>query len=320
MRNIAIKERSGSYFIRFKFNKVEHAKTWGRIGDEEALAELNLIVKRIERDIAKDAFRGLDDYFTKSESWDKEKLLEGLSNLAASSYPANALRMHLENYRYQIRCESDARKFIDSLNVSEATKARYATTMKRVAPLLCQNLCYKQKKGSPDPFSMYEIDKILNACDNHHLSQLIQFWLATGLRTGEMAAMNKNWVDFKEGRLKVLGAYSRKRKVFKAAKSGQHRTMPLNTSCLDYLGSLNQEGSYFFFLRDPANFTCRKWKPLLKKADVRYRRPYTLRATCASAKIVVYKGDLARVAYEMGHSIQVLSEHYAGVIHSIKAE
>ena len=212
---------------------------------------------------------------------------------------------------------------MESLPVVAATKARYLSILKQVAPTLCENITYTGSKGKPDPFQLDELERmfcVLRVREDKPLESLLRFWLATGLRTGEMAALSMDWVSPLCTSLVIKGSYHVPSQQIKNCKSGHNRQIPIMPILDELLAKLPmvRPGQYpFAELRYTGNFVSRKWQPLLSEAQVRYRRPYTLRHTCASNKIVEYRGDLARVAHEMGHSIDVLTKHYAGVIHQV---
>ncbi len=66
---------------------------------------------------------------------------------------------------------------------------------------------------------------------------------------------------------------------------------------------------------DDQNFRPRAWKKILAECSIEYRRPYALRHSAISHALANGANPID-VAAQTGHSVKVLFETYAHVIHS----
>lgn len=142
--------------------------------------------------------------------------------------------------------------------------------------------------------------------------RLIQFALWTGLRTSELIALEWGDIDW------LLGSFDVRRAITKASKgkpeatktiSGR-RTVKLLQPALTVLGEqkpatfLRGKGLVFINERSGGGWTgsqiYRTWGDALKRAGVRYRRPYQTRHTYASMMLSAGEHPMW-VAQQMGH-------------------
>ncbi len=167
-----------------------------------------------------------------------------------------------------------------------------------------------------DPFTKDEQTAILSALKGQH-KNLIQFALWTGIRTSELVALEWSDIDFIRGTAFIQRAktqYSRQPEKTKTASSV--REVKLLSPALDALQSQKQhtfiEGERIF--KNPntgqpwtGDQQIRKfWKWALKRAGVRYRKPYQTRHTYAS--MMLSAGEpLAWVSSQMGHSTVIIT-------------
>lgn len=177
------------------------------------------------------------------------------------------------------------------------------------------------KKTDIDPFTRNEQLAILDALNGQH-KHLIQFALWTGLRTSELVGLEWDDVDWIRGTVLIQRAktqYSRKPETTKT-RSG-NREVKLLEPALAALQAQKQftflEGQRIF--KNPntnknwdGDQQIRKfWKWALKRAGVRYRRPYQTRHTYAS--MMLSAGEpLAWVSKQLGHStVTMTAKAYA---------
>lgn len=163
-----------------------------------------------------------------------------------------------------------------------------------------------------DPFSPDEQQAIL-AVAPAELRNMWQFMLWTGLRTSEMVALNWGDVDFRRGVVVINKALTNAADEPEDTKTrAGRRSVKLLTPALDALKaqksiSLLQGGPIFVSHISGQRWTgdqqIRKtaWMPLLKKACVRYRRPYQTRHTYASMMLSAGEHPMW-VAKQMGHA------------------
>lgn len=183
---------------------------------------------------------------------------------------------------------------------------------------------FKEDNVRPDPFTPEEIAAFLP-----HMSapivNLVKFWISTGLRTGELIALQWGDIDLKGGKICIRHAVSRG--VYKQPKSGEIRWVKMGPQAKEALQAQfdlgGQTGEYVF----PNPFTNRRWadeskicsrfKAALALAGVRYRRPYHCRHTYASTQLSLGESVLF-VAEQLGHrNCAMVLRHYARWIPSV---
>lgn len=76
--------------------------------------------------------------------------------------------------------------------------------------------CDKKLKDTLTPM---EIEQMRNACSTNRQKAMIEFLYSTGVRVSEMISINKNDIDFKNSRVKVLGKGNKERWCFINAKA-----------------------------------------------------------------------------------------------------
>lgn len=167
-----------------------------------------------------------------------------------------------------------------------------------------------------DPFTQDEVEKLL-----HHARAderpLVQFWLETGLRTGELLALTHSQVDFENKQLIinaniVTGMIDGKiQPVMKAPKTAAGtRTVDLSEKAMQALRQqqLLWPGTDRVWI-NPASgepwvneSQLRKilWVPLVKRSKVTYRNPYQCRHTYASTLLTAGANPFW-LASQMGH-------------------
>lgn len=165
----------------------------------------------------------------------------------------------------------------------------------------------KIKKHDPEPFTEEELHKIFSVLNPRHRLMFYTMF-ATGLRSGEILALKWGQVDFEKHLIQVVA--TRTRGIEGAPKTDysiRSVFMPplvedelkaliegTNISSTDYV-FVTQYGQPYKEMPHEA------WKESLKKAGVKYRRPYVLRHTHASHAL--QSGiNLAYVSATLGHS------------------
>lgn len=180
-----------------------------------------------------------------------------------------------------------------------------------------------------DPFTAEEQAAILEALPPDG-RPVIQFAFWTGLRTSELVALEWGDIDWQGKRFKVTRAITQAAKgTAETTKTiAGTRTIDLLPHALEALKAqkslsfLHPSGRVFINPRTGEPWTgdqaIRKtmWTYALKRAGVRYRRPYQTRHTYAS--MMVSAGEpLAWVSNQMGHAHVVTTARiYAGWISS----
>lgn len=177
---------------------------------------------------------------------------------------------------------------------------------------------YKRKEGvkkqdDVDPFTSEEQTAILNALQGQGRN-LIQFALWTGLRTSELVALEWGDIDWKRNVVRIQRAETQAASIPETTKTKAGiREVKILAPALQALKSqkahsyLHPSGRLFLNPRTGEPWSgdqpIRKtlWEHALKKAEVRYRRPYQTRHTYASMMLSAGESPMW-VAQQMGHS------------------
>jgi integrase len=171
-----------------------------------------------------------------------------------------------------------------------------------------------------DPFTIEEIGAILAACSGPQERNLWKFAFATGMRTSEFIALEWSAVDFALAKVQVL----QKRvehvteKTLKTAAG--KRAIDLRQGALEALIDQQQYsggagGTVFIDDRMDKpwgndHILRMRWIRILRKAGVRYRKPYQTRHTFASSLLCNGENPLY-VANQMGHAtLEMLHKRY----------
>jgi integrase len=177
----------------------------------------------------------------------------------------------------------------------------------------------KSVRKEPEPFTKDEVTKILSGLESPY-REFYQFFLWTGLRTGELLGLRWEDVDIDSGVAHIRTNITNGQE--KAPKTkGSIRSIELHPKALEALMIiLNSKyyDSYRVFI-DPKTLTTYKyadglrkyvWKPTLLKVGVRYRYPYQCRHTFASTMLSQGKNPMW-VASQMGHvGLKMINDVY----------
>lgn len=309
---IRVKERSGSYFLRVSVKGQSFNLTMGAVGNLADKAKAEFIAHQAQQDIKAGRFTGFDAYTDSYSLPTTLEIIEKLSKHEGHNY--QAVKTKLESYGKQIRNGRELQAFFETLNVSEPTKARYLSCIRKAYPsALWDGLSFSQSKGAPDPFTKQELTAILEFKETLLETQILQFWSAHGLRTGEMAALSISDIDFDEGWITIRHSWDSKKHSKKDTKTGVVRRVPLAVpKC--FFETFLETSSPFSPLRNISNFVRDHWAPRLDELGIRYRSPYKLRHTWISRQLKEQQGDVVKVARWAGNSPQAIWKNYAGYL------
>ncbi len=180
----------------------------------------------------------------------------------------------------------------------------------------------KWQREPPDPFDAGEIDAILGHAGAHYpeaVSNLLEFWSWTGLRTSELFALRWSSVDLRKRTVTIREANVRG--VVKATtKTAVSREVALNSRALGAIQrqrALSGFSELVFFdprydepWADERALRRSYWTPALRALGIRYRRPYNLRHSYATAMLMAGMTP-AFCARQLGHSIEMFLRTYA---------
>lgn len=181
----------------------------------------------------------------------------------------------------------------------------------------------KYQKPPPDPFSREETEQIIADAARAHEGQvhnMTEFWFWTGLRTSEILALDWKNVDLANGSMliaSVLVAGKQKDRT----KTAVARTVLLNSRALVALQRQHKlthsAGGRVF--QDPRRnegwqneeaFQRIYWRRMLKRLEIRYRRPYNMRHSYATAMLMAGMTP-AFCARQLGHSVEIFLGTYS---------
>ncbi|WP_303230456.1 site-specific integrase [Comamonas kerstersii] len=161
-----------------------------------------------------------------------------------------------------------------------------------------------------DPFTLEERAAILKACRADELP-MFQFWFETGLRPGELQALEWQHIDFDKVTARI--EQNQVAGVIKGPKteSGK-RTIDLSP---DAIAALKTQKSISFMRgkrvwlnprtlkpwETDAQVRKTAWLPLMERAGIKYRNPYQIRHTYASTRLTAGANPWY-IADQMGHA------------------
>lgn len=181
----------------------------------------------------------------------------------------------------------------------------------------------KHQKLPPDPFTREETERIIAESARAYAGQvhnLIEFWFWTGLRTSEILGLEWGNVDLASGSILVATALVAGKQKDRT-KTAVARTVLLNSrsrAALERQRAFTQVigGTVF---QDPRHnkrwvgamtFMRVYWAPILKRLGIRYRRPYNMRHSYATAMLMAAMRP-AFCAKQLGHSVEIFLTTYA---------
>ncbi|MGM0768908.1 MAG: tyrosine-type recombinase/integrase [Pseudomonadota bacterium] len=166
----------------------------------------------------------------------------------------------------------------------------------------------KQQKVHIEPFSMTEVESILNRVrEDYRNYYLLRFY--TGMRTGEVDGLKWEYVDFERREILVRETLIHGKTEY-TKTDGSQREIPMFGPVYDALKvqyeSTGKLSKFVFCNRlgeplDHNNVTKRVWYPLLEHLNLKKRRPYQTRHTAAT--LFLASGENPEwVARTLGHS------------------
>lgn len=163
------------------------------------------------------------------------------------------------------------------------------------------------------PFTAEEQTEILNACREPQCRNLFQFAFWSGLRTSELIALEWGDIDWQRGIVRVSRAKTQASDTAEGTKTRRGtRDVKLLAPAISALTAQKSHthlagGAVFHNPRTGEPWTGDQpirhgaWTAALKKAGIRYRRPYQTRHTYASMMLSAGESPMW-VAAQMGHA------------------
>lgn len=181
----------------------------------------------------------------------------------------------------------------------------------------------KHQKEPPDPFDRGEVADIIADIQKHAppaVANLVRFWFWTGLRTSEIAGLQWGAIDWRRKTATIAEVMVRGEEKSRT-KTNKARQVILNSEALAALTAQKEHtflaGKHVFL--DPRYgapwteeraFRRSYWTPSLKRLGIRYRRPYNMRHSYATAMLMAGMNP-AFCAGQLGHSVEMFLTTYA---------
>ena len=167
-----------------------------------------------------------------------------------------------------------------------------------------------------------EVDKLINATGDSMERAMVLTALRTGMRLGELCALEWKDIDWFNRHIVVQRSYVRKQ--VKSTKSNKIRYIPMTSDLYDCLSNLGKKHNAIFYSRDGGYM--QKWKAQevlerqCERAGVERATWHILRHTFASL-LAQYGESMFSIQRLMGHSTIMMTERYAhfgtGRLHSV---
>lgn len=181
----------------------------------------------------------------------------------------------------------------------------------------------RRQKKPADPFTLVEADAIIADMRKHYpepIWNLVEWWFFTGVRTSEMAGLHWGKTDLFNKNFVVDEALVRGNEE-DSTKTNAERTVMLNSRALaaltrqkahSYLAGEHVwlDSRYGTPWTEERAFRRSYWTPTLKRLGIRYRRPYAMRHTYATAMLMAGMTP-AFCAGQLGHSVEIFLGTYA---------
>ena len=169
-----------------------------------------------------------------------------------------------------------------------------------------------------EPFSSKEVGILLQSATGN-LKRFIAIGFYTGLRTGEIMALEKSDIDLEKGEISVSKTIT-DGKLQSPKTKASVRKVPIFDELVPYLKNIEENG-YIFSKKDNTHYSAfpghyaREWEALLKTCSISYRKIYGTRHTFIVNMIRNSGMSILEIAQFAGHTtIQMIVKHYAKFI------
>lgn len=181
------------------------------------------------------------------------------------------------------------------------------------------------KRNDVEILSNEEINIIKQYIKNTNFELLFLLDLGTGLRQGELLALDWNHIDLNKNEIKIEQSakevyiydspeHKHIKTIIQTPKT-QHsfRTIPLPSSLVDKLKAINNKKGYLFLDEEgqilKGKNVSTKWTKILKECNIPHKKFHSIRHTYGS--LLLQKGiDIETVAELMGHTAISITQIY----------
>ncbi|MDD3323705.1 MAG: tyrosine-type recombinase/integrase [Sulfurospirillaceae bacterium] len=162
-----------------------------------------------------------------------------------------------------------------------------------------------------NPFTADEVKRILEGAKayNFNFEYFLAMGFFTGMRTGEILALKRQDIDFKNNMIHIRSTISRFGDV-KPKTFGSIRDIPIIDTLYPYILQMFEKENDNYLMttqygnayQDTHIFCIYWWKPLLESLGIPYRRPYNMRHTFATNMLYKELCTPVELSQYLGHS------------------
>lgn len=166
----------------------------------------------------------------------------------------------------------------------------------------------KVQKKDIEPFTLDEVNLLISKVRPDYRNYFIVRFF-TGMRSAEINGLKWRFVDFERRQILVRETFTKGRIEY-TKNDGSQREITMSSMVLEALQAQREvtaERSEYVFCDgvghpiDSDNFNHRVWQPLLRHLELRKRRPYETRHTCATLWLAAGENP-QWIASQLGHT------------------
>ncbi len=314
--------RGNRYRVKLEARNVEQAKKLATDIEFQILAGNYKVLNQGKSITLKElSDRYLEYAMTKKRSWDRDVVsLKNILNMEIDNkklgdYMVEAIKVaHIQKYQIRRKRELDvkyAKKGIAEEDRNYATCNRELGCLRHIFnmgiewellsknPVASKAIRFDKEKSRDRILEDQELQRLLQVCSGQ-LYEVVMVALNTGMRRGEILGLKWENVSLEKNKMEV-----------KHTKSGEDRTIPINSFLHNVLDSMTKESVYLFSNRDGKNTGDVKtaWNNAVRKAGIENFRFHDLRHLVAS-KLARAKVTESVIALILGHKRTSITSRY----------
>jgi len=314
--------RGERHRVRLEAQNLEQAKKIAAEIEYEVLAGKYKFLQHLKPVTLRElADRYIEYAKSNKRSWQRDLVsLKNLLNMEIDNkklgdYPVDSIKVvHIQKYQIRRKRELDVKyagKGIAEEDRNYATCNRELGCLRHILnmgiewellsknPVASKAVRFDKEKSRDRILEDDELRRLLQVCSGQ-LYQVVMVALNTGMRRGEILGLRWQYVSLEKNKIDV-----------KHTKSGDDRTIPINSFLHNVLDSMAKDSVYLFSNRDGKNTGDVKtaWNNAMRKAGVKDFRFHDLRHLVAS-KLARAKVTESVIALILGHKRTSITSRY----------
>lgn len=314
--------RGNRYRVRLEAQNMEQAKRMAADIEFQILAGNYKVLDQGKSITLRElSDRYLEYAMTKKRSWNRDVVsLKNILNMEIDNkklgdYPVDSIKVaHIQKYQIRRKRGLDVKyagKGIAEEDRNYATCNRELGCLRHIFnmgiewellsknPVASKAVRFDKEKSRDRILEDDELRRLLQVCSGQ-LYQVVMVALNTGMRRGEILGLRWQYVSLEKNKIDV-----------KHTKSGDDRTIPINSFLHNVLDSMAKDSVYLFSNRDGKNTGDVKtaWNNAMRKAGVKDFRFHDLRHLVAS-KLARAKVTESVIALILGHKRSSITSRY----------